>query len=454
MADEIIGSIVRIMRNGGAAYISKELRRTPSASRRIRMGYYNLFEYEKKFLHKVVSNPNGPSVIQKIIDAACIVIQQNANKYFTAENLLAHTRLQKRELLNQYYSIFIIDKIRNLLFLKINEVIQDSKFSGSRGVFSASTTILTDLILEIYRDAYLEVADQLERSLTTRAVLNEDIKEISTDGIQFDIKDGLFGYVKPDTPSESRGVFEELEANIRELRFSLDPLQNVHPRLHRAVCKYQEELKKGEPDLVRLFLFGGDVQTYLARRQDEIRNGRIFEESAKIEGDFLDTLDEFIIRHTILVNFSSELNETVRNYESIRGLSRKDAENDQVSNPFVNTTKEIAASEELFDPSTRNLASIIQEDTSKNQLDAPKEAAAAQLVRGSLAAFARFTKESTINTVKKEIEETIEENINSLQIKERINRFLVSRKMDIAEIIARYPDLYAWAESVLRHYLG
>ena len=371
---------------------------------------------------------------------------------FTAENVQAHHSLVQRGIIKDYSAVFLFDRIDAVSHHVIRQALVSGMYTnGYRGNCMALSYWFTIFLRECYEACYTKLAEKLSAQNQSNADLVDEIATISEQGLQFQLVENQFSYVNPTIGPISPQIISELREECKDIRFVRETLSNTYPRLHRALVRYDDEISKTSPDVMHLFVYGGDLQSEFVhvRSQNPETSG-----IPAIDLSIQAMIDSLILRHALLVMSSLAVRDFVVQYEAIRSLGT--LPEPTRTSPFSQTVSAMRTAS-VFDEQTRRLAADIT-PASNTEPQPHLEAAASAMARGSLAAMGEFARETLNKGVKEGIKDAVKDETTKLiqneSIRVGIQNFLRECVESIGEMVARYPATFGWASSILRYFLS
>ncbi|WP_168050476.1 hypothetical protein [Falsiroseomonas frigidaquae] len=398
----------------------------------------SFFKYERGILRKIADQEyRGQLVRSRLINEVSEYLRHTLNEAFTIENLKAHEMLLAKKLIGFGNSAFLEPQIRFQLSAIMSRNFQMSPLlSGYRGDAPNVTAIAAEAVIEAYRDVVRDLLRQAVAASVPAPDVPEQIRLAASEGVRFKVNNGRFGITAqglPDASDELVGLLKEL---LGELSYVESSLANSHPRLYDAIRKYRKEINKSSPSPLRIFMFGGDIQSYIARRQ---KSGQLLE---FVDRDVVELVDQFLIRHSMLIGASAEVLAVAEQYEKIARL--------EIGNLglFLPTVKAVEDSPNVFDEPSRLLAQEVQAELASG--GAAVQATAAAVSRGSLAAVGSFALDAAKEGVKDAIKREVSDGLRSEKLYGEAQAFIERQQDQLGELANELPGTFGWVAGLLR----
>ena len=456
--DDIVSRVKEIISRN----LIPELALEDKSNYKKRAKHFQVYKYEKQFIRNMVLYPIiGRNFVRDFNTQFALELEGEFRRDFTHENLIAHYNLERKGLIKSYYATFLIDHVSKASINSISNIIKSGRYIyGYQGNFQATQILIRNIVAELYGKAYRDIAKGIVTANKKDGLdFSPQIEQAANSGLKFEIRGDVFSYIQPKTLVEnSSDIYKDIKDELDLLQPHTRRIANQHPRLTRALAKYDAEIRRENPQLLNLFIYGGDIQSYLIRHRRELLVSNRDDAAPELAHELLDGLDAVLVLHAIIVLSSPEISDVVRRYEELQNLSLPVDISESPKRPFLNTVSAISAASKVFDEKTRALAQEIGSDQQSNSLDKPQEAAAAGVTRGTLAAIGKFAKNAAVTPLEEAISEEIKDSTKSVlkseALRTAVKDFMANRATDIAELVARYPNTFGWAEGVLRFFLN
>lgn len=417
--------------------------------------HFKVHKYEIVFLNFLMKSIVARKFIRSFGDALSGSMNLNLERDFTDDNLISHHRLVKQGLIKAYSSAFLYDQVVKCFAEQFGSFMKSASHVNSyRGNYLATFHITRSIFLSCYQDSCDVVAERLMQHRDGDDV-ERGLAKVPSGPLQFSLKGDKFSYTAPEIRRDRSPLFDEIIEEFDLLGGQVARLGNRFPRFLRIIRRYENEVRKDKPDPLLLFLYGGELQSYVNRNDDLFHSSLMKADPEDEPRDLLDGLDSILIRHGLIIMSSSNIQEIVNQQEKITNLDYNSKERDDAFRPYRLTVASISRSERLFDDKTRSLAANVSEVDEGGRHGGAQEAVAAAVTSGALAGFGKFAKEISKDIIKDEIKSQIKEVKSSEkrnEIKNYIAEFIKNRSAELAEIAARHPASLGWIASVLRYF--
>ena len=425
--------------------LSRMVREFPDEFRRALKRSPSLYKYEQKFANLVSQKtPHIEKFLFALAGDCAKSLHSVLQPVFNEDNLRSYENLRNKNVISRSSPVFLSDLILGSIAERVRHAFSSSEFGiGYQGDFPNIINRANFSLLRSYQTACSRAIAEYAEASDIPAALAGQLKAAAEEGLPFRVQRGRFGYVSP-TPSHDttkNPIVEEIRDLLRDIDITRSRLSNEHPQLKGFLDKYYQEISKNKPDVMKLFIYGGDIQTYVNRFSGGADNGEIPE----IDARSLSVIDIFTVRHNALLSTTHEILKVAQQYELIAGLG-----GDHIREAIIPAVSAVEKASRVFDEPTRTLALEAAKRQNSREGDGPKAAAAVAIARGSLAAIGMAVTEGARDGIKEVSKEEVAEFLRDPELRDATKQFVLSNSEGLLKLAQKIPAAFGWLQAVWR----